>query len=136
MHTRFASATAWLGLTPEPERSLPELLACLQDDASESAITSEQGRVTDLVLRGTGRRWLRYLDEAAELALAVADGSRDGDAALALAVAQVVLDHDRMLIGLPGSAYYRTADRRRRLSAAIPVLEARIDSFNNPSEMS
>ena len=136
MHTRFDSATAWLGLTPEPERSLPELLAYLQDDPSESAISTEQGRVTDLVLRGTGRRWLQYLDEAVELALGVADGSGDGDAELALTVAQVVLEHDRMLIGLPGSAYYRTAERRRRLAAAIPVLEARIDSTNNPLEMS
>jgi hypothetical protein len=136
VHTRFDSATAWLGLTPEPERSLPELLAYLQDDPSESAISTEQGRVTDLVLRGTGRRWLQYLDAAAELALGVADGSGDGDAELALTVAQVVLEHDRMLIGLPGSAYYRTAERRRRLAAAIPVLEARIDSTNNPLEMS
>jgi len=136
VHTRFDSATAWLGLTPEPERSLPELLAYLQDDPSESAISTEQDRVTDLVLRGTGRRWLQYLDEAVELALGVADGSRDGDAEMALTVAQVVLEHDRMLIGLPGSAYYRTAERRRRLAAAIPVLEARIDSTNNPLEMS
>ena len=116
MHGRSTAATAWLGLTPEPERSLPELLAYLQDDPSESAVSSEQNRVTDLVLRGTGRRWLRYLDQAAELALDVADGSRDGDAELALTVAQVVLEHDRMLIGLPGSAYYRTAERRRRLA--------------------
>ena len=126
MHGRSTAATAWLGLTPEPERSLPELLAYLQDDPSESAVSSEQNRVTDLVLRGTGRRWLRYLDQAAELALDVADGSRDGDAELALTVAQVVLEHDRMLIGLPGSAYYRTAERRRRLAQAIPVLEARL----------
>ena len=125
MHGRSTAATAWLGLTPEPERSLPELLAYLQDDPSESAVSSEQNRVTDLVLRGTGRRWLRYLDQAAELALDVAAGSRDGDAELALTVAQVVLEHDRMLIGLPGSAYYRTAERRRRLAQAIPVLEAR-----------
>jgi hypothetical protein len=136
VHTRFDSATAWLGLTPEPERSLPELLAYLKDDPSASTISTEQGRVTDLVLRGTGRRWLRYLDEAAELALGVADGRRDGDAELALTVAQVVLEHDRMLIGLPGSAYYRTAERRRRLAAAIPVLETRIASTNNPLEMS
>jgi hypothetical protein len=92
--------------------------------------------VTDLVLRGTGRSWLQYLDAAAELAFGVADGSRDGNAEFALTVAQVVLEHDRMLIGLPGSAYYRTAERRRRLAAAIPVLEARIDSTNNPLEMS
>ena len=38
----------------------------------------------------------------------------------------MVFDHDRMLIGLPGNAYYRTAERRRRLAEAIPVLEARI----------
>jgi hypothetical protein len=136
VHTRLDSAAAWLGLTPEPERSLPELLAYLQDEPSESAISIEQGRVTDLVLRGTGRSWLQYLDAAAELAFGVADGSRDGDAEFALTVAQVVLEHDRMLIGLPGSAYYRTAERRRRLAAAIPVLEARIDSTNNPLEMS
>ena len=55
---------------------------------------------------------------------------------LALAIAQVVLEHDRMLIGLPGSAYYRTAERRRRLAEAIPALEARIDSTNNHWEMS
>jgi hypothetical protein len=132
MHRPPRAATAWLGLTPEPERSLPELLAHLQD----SALRSEQGRVTDLVLRGTGRRWLRYLDGAAELAIGVADGSREGDAELALAVAHVVLEHDRMLIGLPGDAYHRTAARRRRLAEAIEVLEARIDHSLNPLEMS
>jgi hypothetical protein len=125
VHTRSRAATAWLGLTPEPERSLPELLADLQ---TQSSVSREQNRVTRLVLRGTGRRWLRYLDRAAGLALDVADGNRDGDAELALVVAQVVLDHDRMLIGLPGSAYHRTAERRRRLAEAIPVLEARINN--------
>ena len=128
---RRGSATAWLGLTPEPERSLPELLAYLQDDPARSTVGSERRRVTNLVLRGTGRRWLRYLDRAAELALDVADGSGDGDPVLALAVAQVVLEHDRMLIGLAGQRLHRTAERRRRLAEAIPVLEARIDSTDN-----
>ena len=82
----------------------------------------------DLVLRGNSRRWLRYLDRAAALALGVADGTTDGDAELALAVAHVVLEHDRMLIGLPGSAYHRTTERRQRLAEAIGVLEARIAS--------
>jgi hypothetical protein len=131
VHGRSAAATAWLGLTPEPERSLPELLAYLH----ESSVRSEQSRVTNLVLRGTGRGWLRYLDRAAELALNVADGTTEGDAELALAVAQVVLEHDRMLIGLPGNAYYRTAERRRRLAEAIPVLETHINTHNN-QEMS
>jgi hypothetical protein len=123
-HSR--ATTAWLGLTPEPERSLPELLAHLQ---KESTVSDEQNRVTRLVLRGTGKRWLRYLDRAAQLALDVADGSSDGDAELALAVAHVVLDHDQMLIGLPGSAYHRTAERRRRLGEAIPVLKTRINTY-------
>ena len=131
MHGRARAATAWLGLTPEPERSLPELLAYLR----ESSVRSEQNRVTRLVLRGSGGRWRRYLDRAAELALGVADGNREGDADLALAVAEVVLEHDRMLIGLPGSAYYRTAERRRRLAEAIPVLEERINT-RNTQEMS
>jgi hypothetical protein len=126
VHRRSATATAWLGLTPEPERSLPELLAYLH----ESSVSSEQNRVTNLVLRGTGRRWLRYLDRAAELAMSVADGTSDGDAELALAVAQVVLEHDRMLIGLPGNAYHRTAERRRRLAAAITVLEEHLNTRN------
>lgn len=125
MHTRSAAATAWLGLTPEPERSLPELLAHLRDDPTESGLRSERNRVTTLVLRGTSRRWLRYLDRAAALALDVADGTRAGDPELALAVAQVVLEHDRMLIGLPGKAYHRTADRRRRLTRAVAALEVR-----------
>jgi hypothetical protein len=62
--------------------------------------------------------------------LEVANGSSEGDAELALAVAQVVLEHDRMLIGLPGNAYYRTAERRRRLAEAIPLLEAQINTRN------
>lgn len=128
MHTQSRAATAWLGLTPEPERSLPELLAYLQDEPGRSSVGAERRRVTNLVLRGNSRRWLRYLDRAAALALGVADGTTDGDAELALAVAHVVLEHDRMLIGLPGSAYHRTTERRQRLAEAIGVLEARIAS--------
>ena len=122
MPGRFGPATDWLSLTPEPEYSLPELLSVLSD----SSVSSEEDAVTDLVLRGTGRRWRQYLDRVAGLALAVADGTRAGDPELALAVAQVVLEHDRMLIGLPGRDYDRTAERRRRLAEAIDVLEARL----------
>lgn len=129
MHSHQNRATAWLGLTPEPERSLPELLAYLRDGSrasSASRLGDEQRRVTHLVLRGSNRRWLRYLDRAADLALEIADGTRAGDPESALAIAEVVLHHDRMLIGLPGDAYYRTAERRRRLAEAVEVLTARI----------
>jgi len=116
------SSTAWLSLTPEPEYSLPDLLALLSD----SSVSSEEDAVTELVLRGTGRRWRHYLDRVADLALAVADGTRDGDPELALAVAQVVLEHDRLLIGLPGPDYDKTAERRRRLAEAVETLEGRV----------
>jgi hypothetical protein len=120
--------TAWLSLTPEPERSLPRLLALLDRDATpvDARTEAEEALVTRLVLRGTSRGWLRYLDRATALALAVADGSRDGDPDLALAVVDVVLEHDRMLIGLPGNAYHRTAGRRRLLVEAQRTLRGRI----------
>ena len=122
MHGRSGSSSAWLSLTPEPEYSLPGLLAVLSD----SCLSSEEDQVADLVLRGTGRRWRHYLDRVAELALAIADGTREGDPEPALAVARVVLEHDRLLFGLPGRDYERTAGRRRRLAAAVEVLEARL----------
>jgi hypothetical protein len=128
MHGRNTVGTAWLSLTPEPERSLPELLALLQEDgaAAGSPRHAEEGKVTQIVLRGTSRRWLRYLDRATALALAVANGERAADPELALAVVEVVLEHDRMLIGLPGGAYHRTAERRRALREAQLVLRQRI----------
>jgi hypothetical protein len=123
MHGRTTAGTAWLSLTPEPERNLPELLSLL-DQSSE---TLEDDRISRIVLRGTSRRWLRYLDRAAAVALEVADGTRDADPELALTVVDVVLEHDRMLIGLPGRAYHRTAARRARLRAARTVLQGRIE---------
>jgi hypothetical protein len=122
MHGRNTTGTAWLSLTPEPERNLPELLALLGRSRP-----AEEDRMTRIVLRGTSRRWLRYLDRAASAALEVADGTRDGDPELALAVVDVVLEHDRMLIGLPGRAYHRTEERRRRLRDAQRALWARIE---------
>jgi hypothetical protein len=121
MHGRTTAGTAWLSLTPEPERTLPELLALL-DSTSEPV---EADRMSRLVLRGTSRRWLRHLDRAAAVALEVAEGRRAGDPELALAVVDVVLEHDRMLIGLPGRAYQRTEERRRLLRGAQRTLRAR-----------
>jgi hypothetical protein len=122
VHGRSGAAIAWLSLTPEPEYSLPDRLAVLSDLPGRS----EEDLITDLVLRGTGRRWRHYLDRVAELVCAIADGTRNGDPELAITVAQVVLDHDRLLIGLPGRDYVRTAERRRRLAEAVENLEARL----------
>ena len=128
MHGRNTAATAWLSLTPEPERNLPELLTLLHEDegSTSTRLRAEEGRMARLVLRGNSRRWLRYLDRVADLPLAVAAGTRDGDPELALAVVQVVLDHDRMLIGLPGRAYHRTASRRQALREAEQALRSRV----------
>ncbi|KJY40346.1 hypothetical protein VR46_28170, partial [Streptomyces sp. NRRL S-444] len=50
------------------------------------------------------------------------EGSRPGDRAAALLAAEVVLDHHRMLIGLPGTGYGRTAADRAALESAVRTL--------------
>jgi hypothetical protein len=81
--------------------------------------------VSRIALRGTSRRWLRFLDRAATIALEVADGFRSGDPALA--VVDVALEHDRMPIGLPGRAYRRTEKRRARMQAVPRALRDRLE---------
>lgn len=118
----------WLGLTPEPERELPATVAALRTGAGEvthtsaEAATAERHRVERLILHGTEQRWLRYLAEVTGLVTAVAGGARPGDRRAALRAAEVVLDHHRMLIGLPGRGYGRTAADRRALESAVRTL--------------
>ncbi|MEU3189700.1 hypothetical protein ABZ686_03445 [Streptomyces sp. NPDC006992] len=112
----------WLGLTPEPERELPSNVAALRSPPTGSA--AEQRRVQQLILRGSERSWLRYLDEVADLVTHVANGTRPGDRRAARLAAEVILDHHRMLIGLPGSAYARTARQRHALESALRILHA------------
>lgn len=127
----------WLGLTPEPERELPVAVAALRAPSPASPSPSpppqapapaaelaaaERRRVERLVLRGSRHGWLRYLAEVTELVTSVAEGSRPGDRAAALLAAEVVLDHHRMLIGLPGTGYGRTAADRAALESAVRTL--------------
>ncbi|GGN57058.1 hypothetical protein GCM10012285_52180 [Streptomyces kronopolitis] len=118
----------WLGLTPEPERELPTTVAALRTGAADvthtsaEAATAERLRVERLILHGTEQRWLRYLAEVTGLVTAVAGGNRPGDRRAALRAAEVVLDHHRMLIGLPGGGYGRTATDRRALESAVRTL--------------
>jgi hypothetical protein len=114
---------AWLALTPEPERELPYLAVTLRAgrDATAAELRAERGRVERLILRGTGRAWLRYLHEVGALVRAVADGA-PGDAELARVAGEVLLEHHRMLIGLPGDGYHRMSGDRRALEAALPRL--------------
>ncbi|NUK55439.1 hypothetical protein HRW23_11935 [Streptomyces lunaelactis] len=118
----------WLGLTPEPERELPPSVAALRIRARTLAAAplepaaAERRRVERLLLHGSERSWLRYLAEVTELVTSVADGSQPGDRKAALLAGEVVLDHHRMLIGLPGPGYDRTADDRRTLETAVRTL--------------
>ncbi|MFI8449298.1 hypothetical protein [Streptomyces erythrochromogenes] len=124
----------WLGLTPEPERELPTAVAALRASSSSTATprtaeelaVAERRRVERLILRGSRHSWLRYLAEVTDLVTGVAAGSRTGDPATALLAGEVVLDHHRMLIGLPGPGYGRTAADRTALEGAVRTLRTHI----------
>ncbi|MFB6618595.1 hypothetical protein ACIGFK_19895 [Streptomyces sp. NPDC085524] len=112
----------WLGLTPEPERELPAAVAALRASArtERAALTAaERRRVERLVLHGSRHGWLRYLAEVTALVTTAAARAEQDDRAAALHAAEVVLDHHRMLIGLPGSGYDRTAEDRTALERAV-----------------
>ncbi|MFJ9817414.1 hypothetical protein ACIRU3_19500 [Streptomyces sp. NPDC101151] len=118
----------WLGLTPEPEQELPAAVAALRTPADNrppaALVAAERHRVERLVLRGTQRGWLRYLGEVTDLVVEAAEGSATDDPQAALVAGEVVLDHHRMLIGLPGTGYARTAMQRRDLEGALARLRA------------
>lgn len=118
----------WLGLTPEPERELPAAVAALRASSRTAPagppqdLAAAERRRQRLILRGGRHSWLRYLAEVTDLVTGVAAGSRAGDRAAALLAGEVVLDHHRMLIGLPGPGYGRTAQDRAALESAVRSL--------------
>ena len=84
------SRHAWLSITPEPERELPDAVAALRG----SSIPAERARVERLVVRGSRRAWTAYLAEAAELARKAPPGdARD-------LVLDVIQNHDNLKMGL------------------------------------
>jgi hypothetical protein len=81
---------AWLSITPEPERELPDAVAALRG----GSVVAERGRVEKLVLRGSRRAWTAYLAEAFELARDAPPGdARD-------IVLDVIRNHDNLKLGL------------------------------------
>jgi hypothetical protein len=81
---------AWLSITPEPERELPDAVAALRG----SSVVAEREQVEQLVLRGSRRAWTAYLSEAFELARNAPPGeARD-------IVLDVVDNHDNLKLGL------------------------------------
>lgn len=95
--------SAWLSVTPEPERDLPAALATLRARGAPApqAVEHERARAQRLVLRGTERRWLAWVAEAEVLAQA---GRADADPAVrraAALVADVASNHRALRLGLP-----------------------------------
>jgi hypothetical protein len=109
-----ASSRAWLALTPEPERDLPAAIAVLRagGPVDPAVVACERARAEALVLRGTERRYLAWLSEAAWLARHGA-ASPDPDVARAASVvAEVVGNQSGLLLGLPEGGRGREAARQ------------------------
>ena len=110
---------AWLSITPEPERELPEAVATLAAAGRPDpcAVDAERRRIERLVLRGSQRRWLAYLHEVVEL-VERARGNTDPEVAAARCRAiDVVANHHNLLLALPGPGARLTTTDRARLAA-------------------
>jgi hypothetical protein len=86
------SRHAWLSITPEPERELPEAVAALRPGGS---VEAERARIEWLVTRGSRRAWTAYLAEAASLARAAPPSDARS------IVLEVIDNHDNLKLGLP-----------------------------------
>jgi hypothetical protein len=93
---------AWLSLTPEPERVLPDAVATLRAGGHPSAeqVAAERARAERLVRRANRRGWRRWLSEARTLARSSRTGG-DPQVAEAAELAVAVIDnHDALALGI------------------------------------
>jgi hypothetical protein len=107
----LGSRHAWLSITPEPERELPEAIATLRcgGPPPRELVERERALVERLVTRGSRMSWRAYLTSAAALARESGADERLADARAV--VDEVLENHDNLTLGL-------TRRRRRgRLSA-------------------
>jgi hypothetical protein len=88
--TPLGARDAWLSITPEPERELPDAVAALRG----SPVSAERERVEQLVLHGSRRAWTAYLTEIAELAAAAPPSDARE------LVLDVIKNHDNLRLGL------------------------------------
>jgi len=106
MRRRAATSTAWLSVTPEPERLLPAAVATLRAGGTPAAaaVARERDALERLVRRARLRAWLGYLRRAHSLAQAREEAS-DPEVASARELALELIDnHRNLLLGLPGRA--------------------------------
>jgi hypothetical protein len=97
----FGARHAWLSITPEPERELPEAIATLRAAGTPAPdlVERERARVERLVTRGSRREWRDYLAGVSALADAASGGGSDVAEARAL-VDEVIRNHDNLALGL------------------------------------
>jgi hypothetical protein len=90
----------WLSLTPEPELELPAAIAMLRygGDPDPRDLERERARAERLVVRGSRRRWDRWLDEARALARSHGDDPATQEARAA--TIDVISNHDALKLGL------------------------------------
>jgi hypothetical protein len=108
---------AWLSITPEPERELPEAVATLAAGGrpGPAAVDAERRRIERLVLHGSQRRWLAYLHEIVDLVEREAGSADPAVVAARDRAAAVVVNHHNLLLALPGPGARLTAIDRARL---------------------
>jgi transposase len=113
---------AWLSLTPEPEEELPGAIAVLRagGDPPLALLAAERARARSLVLRGSERRYLAWLREAAELARSAPADGRPAVARARATTLDVVGNQAGLLLGLPGAT--RRRDHARRALHAAPTI--------------
>jgi hypothetical protein len=94
------SRNAWLSITPEPERDLPEAIATLRAGGPppRQLVEKERALVERLVTRGSRRGWRAYLAEAAALTRAADNDERLAEARAV--IDEIVENHDNLALGL------------------------------------
>jgi hypothetical protein len=117
-------STAWLSVTPEPERLLPDAIATLRAGARPpiAAIERERERVERLVVGARLRHWLAYLSGALDLVEQRREASDPEVARARETAAELIANHHNLLLGLPGPAAQRTAGERARLQSGAFAL--------------
>ena len=116
----------WLSLTPEPERELPPVVAALRSERPARASARRSNGSARPSRRssceGGSATGSRYLSEAVRLLL---DSPEVGlSAAQREAALEVLANHHRLLLGLPGDAAERTEAERVALERAIDAFHA------------
>jgi hypothetical protein len=108
---RSEERAAWLFLTPEVEREVPELMDLLAPNGGE-----ERARIERIVAEGDSDRWFAFLrDCRVRLERAVAAGADDS---LCRRLAAVLLEQYLLAPGVPGLREPNAAEGSRLASIA------------------